>query len=152
MFPTIVRSHRSVLFKLRIVDHSSLGTQWKAASFAAPNSRCYTSSKDAKEASNRVADNTPFENNELPPGSKAFVECDRDAIVDLFRKYAVNCDSSGRCMDKQRLGDLLRAIGENPNQQTLDRLFAAADENGDGVIELHVRIKMKLEGSACPQR
>lgn len=142
MLPTIVRSNRLVLRKLRCADAVRLSSQWKH-SFAAPDAtcRCYTS--DTKEPSNRVADHSPLDNEDLPLGSKAFVECDRDAIVDLFRKFAVNCDVTGRYMDKERLGDLLRAVGENPNQQTIDRLFAVADENGDGAIELDVRNKIQ---------
>ena len=41
-------------------------------------------------------------------------------------------------MDKERLGDLLRAIGENPDEKTLDSMYLIADENGDGNIELDV--------------
>ena len=47
-------------------------------------------------------------------------------------------------MDKPRLGELLRAIGENPDDETLDRLFSVADESGDGIIE--------LEASCCCRR
>lgn len=47
---------------------------------------------------------------------------------------------SGKHMDKKRLGDLLRAIGENPDEETLDRLFTVADESGDGIIELEASV------------
>jgi hypothetical protein len=138
MFPTVLRSHRLALFKLRCGDAARISTQRKA-SFAASASRRYTSSHETKEPSHSVSDGIPLENEVSPLGSKAFVDCDREAIVDLFRKYAVDCDVSGRYMDKERLADLLRAVGENPNQETIDRLFAVADENGDGAIELDVR-------------
>ncbi|KAL3935978.1 MAG: hypothetical protein SGBAC_008604, partial [Bacillariaceae sp.] len=52
--------------------------------------------------------------------------------------FAVNCDVSGKYIDKERLGDLLRAIGENPDEKTLDSMYLIADENGDGNIELDV--------------
>lgn len=71
-----------------------------------------------------------------PPGSRAFVECDRNALIDLFHKYAVDCDVSGRYLDLEGLRKLLRAVGENLDQATLERLFATADINGDGTIEL----------------
>jgi hypothetical protein len=138
MFPTILRSHRLAFFKLRCGDAARISTQRKA-SFAVSASRHYTSSHETKEPSHRVSDGGPLENEVAPVGSKAYVDCDREAIVDLFHKYAVNCDVSGRGIDKERLGDLLRAVGENPNQKTIDRLFAVADEDGNGVIELDVR-------------
>jgi hypothetical protein len=107
-------------------------------------SNTHEASLKNREASNRVEDfvHDDDEDGELPPGSKAFVECDREAIIDLFYKFAVNCDVSGKFLDKERLGDLLRTVGENPDQITIDRLFSVADINGDGVIELDVSLFM----------
>lgn len=57
----------------------------------------------------------------------------------FFRsQFALNCDVSGKYMDKERLGDLLRAIGENPDEKTLDSMFLVADERKNGIIELDV--------------
>ena len=80
-----------------------------------------------------------------PPGSRAFVECDRNALIDLFHKYAVDCDVSGRYLDLEGLRKLLKAVGENLDQATLERLFATADINGDGTIELNVRKLVKMD-------
>jgi Ca2+-binding EF-hand superfamily protein len=87
-----------------------------------------------------VAD-TIVDDEDLPPGSRAFVECDREALIDMFHKYAVNCDISGRYLNRDGLGAILRAVGEDPDQETLERLFRTADINGDGSIELEVRRK-----------
>ena len=88
-----------------------------------------------KDPSNRVADFVANRKKELP-GSRAWVECDREAVIDLFHKFAVDCDVSGRFLDKKRLGNLLTAVGENPTQETIDKLFEQGDLNGDGVLEL----------------
>jgi Ca2+-binding EF-hand superfamily protein len=87
-----------------------------------------------------VADSI-VDDEDLPPGSRAFVECDRAALIDLFQKHAVNCDTSGRYLDRDGLGAILRTVGENPDQETLEQLFQTADINGDGSIELDVRRK-----------
>jgi hypothetical protein len=96
------------------------------------------STHSLKEPSNRVADVSPID--EELPGSRAFVECDRNALIDLFHKYAVDCDIDGRYLDLEGLRKLLRAVGENLDQATLERLFETADINGDGSIELDVRL------------
>lgn len=101
---------------------------------------CHPASK--KEICNRVSDAIPDDDEHLPPGSRAFVECDREVLIDLFHKYAVNCDISGRYLDMDGLREILRAVGENANQETLENLFLTADINGDDEkIELDVRLQ-----------
>ena len=101
-----------------------------------PSSRNFTNTTtclQGKDPSNRVADFVANRKKELP-GSRAWVECDREAVIDLFHKFAVDCDVSGRFLDKKRLGNLLTAVGENPTQETIDKLFEQGDLNGDGVL------------------
>jgi hypothetical protein len=69
-----------------------------------------------------------------PAGSKAFVDCDREAIIDLFQEYA----KEGPFLSRQSLAAILKAIGECSDEEIVNKLFEAADENGDGVIELEV--------------
>lgn len=102
-------------------------------------------SQPSLDPSNRVADTPYHPAEEELPGSRAFVECDRNALIDLFHKYAVDCDVSGRYLDLEGLRKLLRAVGENLDQATLERLFETADINGDGTIELTVRSCMILQ-------
>lgn len=76
---------------------------------------------------------------EEEPGSKAFAECETDAIKDLFHEFAKTDGSEGiKCLDHDGVRELLKSIGERPDERTLRRMFKAADFNGDGVIELHV--------------
>jgi adenylate kinase family enzyme len=72
------------------------------------------------------------------PGSKAFAECETDAIKDLFNVFAKTDGDAGiKYLDHAGVRELLKSIGERPDERTLQRLFKAADFNGDGVIELH---------------
>jgi hypothetical protein len=113
--------------------------QQSSYSYLNLNSRSYSSTSHIKELWNRVADVAHQESeDELLPGSRAFVECDREALIDLFHKYAINCDVSGRYLDLPGLAQLLKAVGEHLDQPTLEKLFASADINGDGSIELEV--------------
>ena len=108
-----------------------------------PSSRNFTNTTtclQGKDPSNRVADfiaNRKEE--ELPLGGKAFVECDREAVIDLFQKHAVNCDVSGRYLDREGLTQVLRAVGENTDPKTVENLFKFTDMKQKGVIELDVR-------------
>jgi Ca2+-binding EF-hand superfamily protein len=69
-----------------------------------------------------------------PAGSKAFVDCDREAIIDLFQEYA----KDGPFLSRESLAAILKAIGECSDDEIVNKLFEAADENGDGVIQLEV--------------
>jgi len=79
-----------------------------------------------------VADEDPSATLENP-GCKAFVlEKDRHALVDLFRKHA----SSEGTLDKKALGLVLKAVGETPDEETLEQIFHEADLDGNGAIDL----------------
>ena len=73
------------------------------------------------------------------PGSKAFVECDRAALIDLFNEYAKNCDVEGCHLDRDGLKSILRSVGENADDDTVEHLFRLADDSGDDLIQLDVR-------------
>ncbi len=69
------------------------------------------------------------------PGSLAFADMERDAVIDLFHQFAI---PRGGKLDLQAIKELLRSIGEVPREITLQRLFDRADTNGDGAIDLEV--------------
>ena len=64
---------------------------------------------------------------EQPPGSRAFVDCDRNALHDLFYKFAKECSVSGKSLDRSGLAKLLKAVGETVDPDTLEQLFVASD-------------------------
>jgi len=138
MIRTIARSCRCTLVRAKPNNQilHSLQPRYQPSS-TSNGARHFSNLNDRSSGpANRSSDVALLSQEEAPLGSKAFVDCDRYAIMDLFHKFAVNCDVTGKHMDKERLGDLLRAIGENPDEETIDRLFTLADENGDGTIEL----------------
>ena len=79
------------------------------------------------------------------PGSKAFAECETDAIQDLFFQFA-QVDNDGGGIDEEGtphlclngVRELLHSIGERPDDETLTRLFQEADQNNDGKLDLDV--------------
>lgn len=135
----MARSCRCILVRAERRNHILHSLQQQYQPSSASNVARHLSNLDhgSRVPTNRSSD-ASSQDVDAPLGSKAFVDCDRDAIMDLFHKFAVNCDVTGKYMDKERLGDLLRAVGENPDEQTIDKLFALADSNGDGAIELEV--------------
>ena len=79
------------------------------------------------------------------PGGKAFAECEMDAVRDLFHGFAKTDKDSGiKYLDMDGVRELLKSVGERPDETTLQRLYDLADENGDEVIELHVRVKHEM--------
>lgn len=75
------------------------------------------------------------------PGSKAFAECETDAIQDLFFQfakcdYAGGVDEMGSYLSLKGVEELLNSIGERPDEKTLIKLFNEADSNNDG--KLHI--------------
>ena len=72
------------------------------------------------------------------PGQRAFVECDRAALIDLFTTHAQDCSVSGKHLDREGLAKIMKAVGENANEETIERVFSAADVSGDGLIQLEV--------------
>jgi hypothetical protein len=83
------------------------------------------------------------------PGSRAFVECDRDAVIDLFHQYAVDCDVSGTHLDMKGLEAVLRSVGENPSPQEVENLFRAADMGKNNLIDLEVSYCFLHTCSVC---
>lgn len=82
-----------------------------------------------------IADDDSPSSTAQKPGSKAFIlESDRLALVDLFRKHASPEDP--QTLDREALGLVLEAVGETPDEKTLDRIFRAADLDGNGTIDL----------------
>eukprot|EP00538_Stauroneis_constricta_P002364 CAMPEP_0119553528 /NCGR_PEP_ID=MMETSP1352-20130426/6260_1 /TAXON_ID=265584 /ORGANISM="Stauroneis constricta, Strain CCMP1120" /LENGTH=490 /DNA_ID=CAMNT_0007599959 /DNA_START=238 /DNA_END=1710 /DNA_ORIENTATION=+ len=93
------------------------------------------------DASNNTADNTNNNtNNEPQPGSKAFlVECNREALIDLFHKFANDCEmtSGDKYLDRAGLHKVLKSVGESYyTEQMLDDLFQIADLSKNGLISL----------------
>ena len=83
------------------------------------------------------------------PGSKAFIlESDRHALVDLFKKHAT--PEHPRSLDRQALALVLKAVGETPDEETLEQIFQDADLDGNGVIDLNefLTTSDKILGSA----
>jgi len=75
------------------------------------------------------------------PGSKAFVsEIEETAVVDLFFQYATTTTDSGApSLDLQGVHNLLEGIGESHDDETVRRLFADADIDGSGCVDLQVK-------------
>lgn len=74
------------------------------------------------------------------PGSIAFAECETAAITDLFYQFAKESNDKGEeghyFLSLGGVRELLNSIGERPDEQTLKRLYKAADTNRDGKLSL----------------
>ena len=68
----------------------------------------------------------------LRAGSAAFLPSELPAVVDLFSDYA----SSDGTLSEERLARLLAAVGEPPDAGMIGELFAAADTDNSGGIDL----------------
>ena len=68
-------------------------------------------------------------------GTKAFVESEMPAIVDLFSAFALPGQSE-RELDAGGLQKVLAAVGEHPSPETLHRMFVEADTDRSGTIDL----------------
>lgn len=72
---------------------------------------------------------------ETKPGSNAFMlESERHALYDLFQKFSI--PEHPRCLDREGLRKALKAVGETPDDETLEKIFLEADLDGNGFIEL----------------
>ena len=68
-------------------------------------------------------------------GTKAFVESEMPAIVDLFSAFAVRGQGEPE-LDADGLQKVLAAVGEHPAPETLSRIFTEADTDRSGTIDL----------------
>lgn len=60
---------------------------------------------------------------------------DKEAVVDLFDQYAKERDGIPS-LNWHDIRDLLRGIGETPEDANIAKLFEVADHDGNGVIDL----------------
>jgi hypothetical protein len=79
------------------------------------------------------------------PGSLAFADCEYDAVTDLLASFAKTDQSGLQYLDLEGARELLNSIGERPDEETLRKLYQAADMDGNGVIELHVSMRKHEE-------
>lgn len=72
------------------------------------------------------------------PGSVAFAECETTAITDLFFQFARNCENveGEHYLSFEDVRELLNSIGERPDEETLRKLFEAADTKKDNKLSL----------------
>lgn len=76
------------------------------------------------------------------PGSLAFAAGELAAVSDLFFRYANTSDGGidqdgSSFLTPSGVRKMLSSIGENPDDATFEKLFHAADLNGDGKLQLH---------------
>eukprot|EP00536_Pseudo-nitzschia_multiseries_P013821 jgi/Psemu1/212910/e_gw1.618.20.1 len=62
------------------------------------------------------------------------LESERHALYDLFQKFSI--PEHPRCLDREGLRKALKAVGETPDDETLEKIFLEADLDGNGFIEL----------------
>jgi hypothetical protein len=76
-------------------------------------------------------------------GSRAFVDCELFALVDLFDKFALPLDTvvsnTTKFINHDGLKRLMNAVGESPTEEMIQKLFEEADADDNGVIDLDVR-------------
>lgn len=80
------------------------------------------------------------------PGDLAFAAGEVAAVSDLFFRYANTSDGGiddEGCsfLTPSGVRKMLASIGENPDDETFDKLFRTADLNGDGKLQLQVRFE-----------
>ena len=87
----------------------------------------------------QVNDNDPKPSTASSPGSKAFIDCERMALIDLFDKHAIASlkdDDNNKYINEDGLTQLLNAVGEKPTPAMLKQMFEQADLDGNGAIDL----------------
>jgi len=99
------------------------------------NNRCF----QKKCWYNTTSGESPREENE--PGSRAFADCEKSAVMDLFHHYAniQGCggvDSTGKYLTFEGIKLLLESIGEQPNDETMKDICKSIDLNQDGKYHL----------------
>jgi adenylate kinase family enzyme len=72
------------------------------------------------------------------PGSQAFIDCERMALIDLFDQHAITLKDHGndKYINEDGLTKLLNAVGEKPTPTMLKQMFDEADLDGNGAIDL----------------
>jgi len=121
--------------------HNNLGRTFGCSIAEAPLRTLKTISETRRDNDNNPNDKS---SNNQYPGSLAFLECEKDAITDLFYQFATKCNNEqyGNKGDGDHyllindVRDLLESIGERPDEETLEKLFAAADIVKDGRLSL----------------
>jgi len=84
----------------------------------------------------------PIDGNEESSKLGAFADCETDAIADLFyhcagkSKKHGGVDNEGIYLSLLGVKELLKNIGETPNDCTLERLFHEVDETKNGKIHI----------------
>lgn len=76
------------------------------------------------------------------PGSKAFSESEKEAVMDLFNHYAnkKKCggmDAKGKYLTIEGVNRVLTTIGEQPNEKTIEGIFKEIDLNQDNKLHLN---------------
>lgn len=61
---------------------------------------------------------------------------DKEAVADLFAQYAQSYHEGTKCLNCDDIRSLLRGIGEVPADATVSKLFAVADADANGLIDL----------------
>jgi adenylate kinase len=61
---------------------------------------------------------------------------DKEAVADLFAQYAQSYHGGIKCLNCDDIRSLLRGIGEVPADTTVSKLFAVADADDNGLIDL----------------
>jgi adenylate kinase len=61
---------------------------------------------------------------------------DKEAVADLFAQYAQSYHAGTKCLNCDDIRSLLRGIGEVPADTTVSKLFAVADADDNGLIDL----------------
>jgi len=77
------------------------------------------------------------------PGSRAFAECETNAIQDLFYQFANEganggggVDDDGSYLNIEGVRELLTSIGEKPDDVNLENMFREMDKNNNGKLHL----------------
>jgi len=79
---------------------------------------------------------TTLEEQKRKPGSVAFAECETAAMTDLFHSFAQSDCTGSKYLTLRGVRDLLVSIGERPDEETLIRIFTAADTSKNGKLSL----------------
>lgn len=78
---------------------------------------------------------------DLFPSTDEPVVCEdlirREVAADLFHQYARVRQDGVASLDVKDVANLLREIGKEPTEEHLQRMFSVADQDNNGVIDIH---------------